>query len=282
MLLKSIKDIYHKELDGIYPREEVSAFFSLLTEHYLGLERFILVMKPDLIISKEEEAPLFMALSKLKEEYPVQYITGKAHFMDLELTVNEHTLVPRPETEELVQWILEDSHKAEATLRILDIGTGSGCIAIALSHRLQYASVTAVDISAAALEIAQENARAHGCNINFKQLNILEEQPEGQPWDVIVSNPPYVMDSEQEGMPVNVKKYEPHHALFVPDEDPLKFYRRITELAAAHLKEGGGLYFEINEALGDAMTELLSTHEFSEIQLRKDIFGKDRFIKGIK
>jgi len=282
MLLRTIKDIYHEELDGIYPREEVSSFFSILVDHFLGFEKFILVMKPDLMLSKEEEAPLFSALSRLKKEYPVQYITGKTYFLDMELSVNEHTLIPRPETEELVRWILDDSDTAGTELRILDVGTGSGCIAIGISAKLPSASVTAVDVSGGALQMARENAELQGCSIQFNQCNILEEDLDEQAWDVIVSNPPYVKDSEKEDMSSNVKNFEPSLALFVPDHDPLKFYRRIIELASVSLNTGGRLYFEINEALGKQMVELFEAHNFSEIELRKDIFGKDRFIKGIR
>ncbi|MDC6351754.1 peptide chain release factor N(5)-glutamine methyltransferase [Zeaxanthinibacter sp. PT1] len=162
------------------------------------------------------------------------------------------------------------------------MGTGSGCIAVGLSAKLPSASVTAVDVSGEALQMARENARLQGCNIQFKQCNILEEDLNEQTWDVIVSNPPYVKESEKEAMSRNVKNFEPALALFVPDNDPLKFYRRIIELASVSLNVGGRLYFEINEALGKQMAELFEAHNFSEIELRKDIFGKDRFIKGIK
>jgi release factor glutamine methyltransferase len=297
MLLREIKNIFHKELDTLFPKEEVDAFFYRCVEHYLKLERFVLVVQPELTLSKDEEQPLFEALSQLKQERPLQYILGEAHFMDLELKVNESVLIPRPETEELVQWILDDvdaecSRSVISTpfndhnLKILDIGTGSGCIAIALAKHLPQAKVFALDVSKNALEVAQENAKSNQVDITFTQQDILELGPElglelglELDFDIIVSNPPYVRELEKEKIKKNVKKYEPGTALFVPDEDPLLFYRAIAQFSKANLEKKGSLYLEINQYLGAETKALLKAHNFSEIELRKDIFGNDRMLK---
>lgn len=302
MLLKEIKNIFHKELGKTYPKEEIDSFFYRCIEHYLKLERFVLAIQPELTLTKEEEQPLFEALSQLKQERPLQYILGTAHFMDLELHVNEAVLIPRPETEELVQWILEDvrsqksevgSRKAEAgnmdfypsPLTILDIGTGSGCIAIALAKHLPDAKVYALDVSEKALEVARENARLNQVDITFLKNDILALEPALElklVFDIIVSNPPYVKELEKESIKNNVKEHEPSLALFVPDEDPLLFYRAIAQFSKAHLKEEGSLYLEINQYLGEETHDLLKAHNFSEIELRKDIFGNDRMLKAQK
>ncbi len=282
MLLKEIKTIFHQELDAIYPKEEVDAFFYRLIEHYLQLERFVLVMHPNYTITKEEEQPLFEALSGLKLEKPLQYITGMAYFMDLELKVNEHVLIPRPETEELVAWIISD-YQAEQNreLNILDIGTGSGCIAIALAKNLPNAKVYALDVSTKALEVVHQNAIFNNVDVTLVQKDILNPELDLElKFDIIVSNPPYVRELEKEKIKENVKAYEPSLALFVPDEDALLFYSAIVAFAKEHFSEKGSLYLEINQYLGKETKALLEAHNFLEIELRKDLFGNDRMLKG--
>lgn len=312
MLLKEIKNIFHKELDTIYPQEEVDSFFYLLIEHYLGLERFVLALQPDLIISKDEEQPLFEALGELRLQRPVQYIMGKAHFMHLELTVNKHVLIPRPETEELVRWILDDCHaerppervrragsrsmkrpseqKCHAersrsiggrqNITILDIGTGSGCIALALAKNFPEAQVYALDVSARALEVAQHNAEQNEVAVTFIKADILTLDTLDVPFDIIVSNPPYVRELEKKKMRANVTEYEPKGALFVPDNDPLLFYKSIVRFAKSNLEEGGSLYLEVNQYLAQDTLRLLEDQNFTDIELRKDLFGNDRMLKG--
>ncbi|MBO0341241.1 MAG: peptide chain release factor N(5)-glutamine methyltransferase [Bacteroidota bacterium] len=312
MLLKEIKNIFHKELGTIYPKEEIDSFFYACIEHYLKLERFILAIRPGITLTKEEEQPLFEALSELKLEKPLQYILGTTHFMDLELQVDENVLIPRPETEELVQWILDDTksgmsevrsqksgvknlksgvkdqHGDDANLHIsplniLDIGTGSGCIAIALAKNLPDANVFALDVSEDALLVARKNAVSNGVDIGFLHQDILNAQLDTTlVFDVIVSNPPYVRELEKNRIQKNVKDFEPDTALFVPDEDPLLFYRAIIEFSEKHLSKNGKLYFEINQYLGEETKALFNTRNFSEIELRKDIFGNDRMLKAIK
>ena len=311
MLLKEIKDIFHKELGGLYPKEEIDSFFYSCIEHYLQLERFILAIQPGITLTQEEEQPLFEALTELKTEKPLQYILGTAHFMDLELQVDENVLIPRPETEELVQWILDDfrfqksevrdqkgeEFKLDAersrsvistplndhSLRVLDIGTGSGCIAIALAKYLPNAKVYALDVSEGALRVAQKNAEANEVDITFLHRNILNPELELESelaFDVIVSNPPYVRELEKEKIQKNVKDFEPDTALFVSDEDPLLFYRAIIDFAEKHISENGMLYFEINQYLAEETKALFNSRNFSEIELRKDMFGNDRMLKG--
>jgi len=281
VLLKEIKTIFHQELDVIYPKEEVDAFFYRLIEHYLKLDRFVLVLQPNLAITKEEEQPIFEALAGLKLEKPLQYILGTAHFMDLELKVNENVLIPRPETEELVEWILEECQvKPSRDLKILDIGTGSGCIAMALAKGLPNAKVYALDVSEEALKVAQENAESNQVEIEFIQMDVLNPNNLELKFDIIVSNPPYVRELEKHEIKNNVKAYEPSLALFVPDEDALLFYRAIIAFAEKHLLEKGHLYLEINQYLGKETKALLEAHNFSEIELRKDLFGNDRMLKG--
>src|SRR6056297_3530632 len=275
MLLKEIKDIFHKELGDLYPKEEVDSFFYRCIQHYLKLERFILAIQPGLTLTKEEEQPLFEALAHLKLEKPLQYILGTTHFMDLELQVNENVLIPRPETEELVQWILDDISSEKSDIRhqktevrnqpnekdtenlipppltILDIGTGSGCIAIALAKSLPDAKVYALDVSEEALEVAQKNAESNGVDIGFMHQDILKPKIDSKlTFDIIVSNPPYVRELEKNKIQKNVKDFEPDTALFVSDEDPLLFYRAIIDFAESHLSENGKLFVEINQYLG--------------------------------
>lgn len=280
MKLRDIKDIFRQELQPYYPQDEINSFFYQLVEHYLGVNRFIIVLDPAYRVSKLEEQPLFEALAKLKSEYPIQYILGEAPFMDLVFRVNEQVLIPRPETEELVRWILEDLPSMADSPAVLDIGTGSGCIAISLAKYWPAAKVTALDISAAALETAKENARLNSVGISFIQADILADFDAGSQWDVIVSNPPYVRQSEKAGMRNNVKNHEPATALFVPDDSPLVFYEQIARLASGNLKAGGALYLEINQYLATETVNLLQSHNFLEIELRKDMFGNDRMLRA--
>lgn len=282
MLLKEIKNIYHLELDPLFPKEEVDSFFYLVIDHYLGLERFILAMQPKLMLPKGEEEPLFYALSQLKLERPIQYILGKAHFCELVFHINENVLIPRPETEELVYWILREVQKRNSRdgLRILDIGTGSGCIAISLAKNLPNGKVYALDVSKEALQVAGRNARDNGVDIVFLETDILSAEALKDEFDIIVSNPPYVREMEKVEMKNNVIGHEPGLALFVPDRDPLVFYKKITHLALGHLRKNGMLFFEINQYLGNEMEQLLEANNFSEIELGKDMFGNDRMLKG--
>lgn len=276
MLLREIRNIFRKELDPLYPREEIDTFFYLGIHHILDLEKFILVLDPDIVVNEKGESKLFKLLQGLKEQQPIQYLLGCTEFLGREFETGTGILIPRPETEELVQWILEaEQHKTD----FLDIGTGSGCIAISIAAELTKSRISAMDVSREALEFCRKNAERHGVALNLIHADILLDDPEGQ-WDVIVSNPPYVLESEKSQMRENVLRYEPELALFVPDADPLRFYTRIVTYATNHLKPGGVLYFEINEAFGAEVVELMENHNFIGVELRKDIFDKDRFVRG--
>lgn len=283
MLLREIKNIFHKELDSLYGKEEVASFFYLLIDHYFHMERFIFAIQPNVVIKKAQETPIFEALSQLKLEKPIQHILGTTTFMDLDFKVSENVLIPRPETEDLVRWILDDLNDSSKPVCILDLGTGSGCIPIALAKNQPNAVIDAVDISMDAIRIAKENAKVHGVTIHFSQADMLNLNSElEREYDIIVSNPPYVRELEKKEMRVNVKEYEPEIALFVSDKDPLIFYRSIAKFASAQLSPNGFLYLEINQYLGTEMVALLEKYPFKNIELRKDMYGKDRMLKAVK
>ncbi|WP_158979404.1 peptide chain release factor N(5)-glutamine methyltransferase [Cellulophaga sp. L1A9] len=282
MLLREIKNIFHLELDVLYQKEEVNSFFYMLIEHYLGLQRFVLAMEPNLIITKEEETPLFEALSKLKLQVPIQHIIGVTEFMEMEFIVNEDVLIPRPETEELVRWIIDDIKDHQSNLKILDIGTGSGCIPISLAKHLPNAKIYTLDVSEKAIAVAKQNAVSNKVAIQFIKASILEIDALKETFDIIVSNPPYVRELEKAAMHENVLKHEPELALFVTNDNPLVFYKKITDFATQNLVKEGRLYFEINQYLGKETELLLREYNFSDIELREDLFGNDRMLKGIK
>ena len=281
MQLRIIKGLFHKELDEIYGKEEVDSFFYLLIGHYLGLERFVLALNRDLVVSKEMEQPLFEALAQLRLHRPIQYIIGKAHFMDLDFSVDERVLIPRPETEELVRWVIEEFRDGVSEPSILDVGTGSGCIAISLAKNLSRAKVFGLDISEKALEVARQNSVFHQADIEFLKADILNLQSLDTRFDVIVSNPPYVREQEKRHMQKNVLEHEPGLALFVSDDNPLMYYGAIVRFARKNLNNNGTLYLEINQYLGKETEALLTYHNFSEIELRKDMFGNERMLKAI-
>ena len=284
MILKEINTIFHNELDAMYGVNEVDSFFNILIDFYLKLNRITLVLQPNYAITKEEEQPLFEALSRLKLNEPIQYIIGETEFFRLPLKVNKHTLIPRPETEELVQFIIDTvtSSEVEKPIKILDIGTGSGCIAISLAKHLPNARVSAFDISKEAINVAKENAELNKVEVDFFEVDILNQDRWDNKFDIIVSNPPYVRQLEKSEMKANVLNHEPELALFVEDDNPLVFYKAITKFAMQHLEKDGQLYFEINQYLGNDMIQLMEEHSFSNIKLNKDLLGNDRMIKGIR
>lgn len=281
MLLKEVKQIFHKELNPMYGKHEVDSFFYLLIEDYLGLERFVLALEPNLVVDHEQESKLFKALSDLKLHRPIQHIMGKAYFMEMEFDVNPHVLIPRPETEELVRWILEEIKPNGKVMDILDLGTGSGCIAISLARVLKNAKFLGVDVSYEALGVAKQNAKRNQVEVEFLKADILNLDIK-QKFDIIVSNPPYVRDLEKNKMNNNVVDFEPASALFVTDEEPLIFYKCIASFASEHLKTNGILYLEINQYLGKETYNLIEGHGFDKIELKKDMFGNDRMIKAMK
>ena len=280
MYLKEIRKIYRAELSSTYPPEEIDSFFYLAIEHYLNLERFILALQPEIILTKDEEAPLFHCLARLRQNEPIQYILGETFFHGLRIKVDRNVLIPRPETEELVHWILDDFHNDEAAKKILDIGTGSGCIAIALATEFRADEIFAMDVSPKAIALAKQNADYHKVRIQFLESDVTQLKSMETKFDIIVSNPPYVRLSEKDTMQSHVTDFEPHLALFVDDEDPLYFYRYILKYARKQLVDGGRIYLEINQFLSDELLKLLEDEKFLEIELRKDLFGNDRMIKA--
>lgn len=281
MLLRELRNLFHKELEHLYPATEIDSILDILLEHYQGVGRFVLALQPQYTLSKEEANPFFEALARLTEEEPVQYITGTEHFFGLDFKVNPNVLIPRPETEELVRWILEDQKDKEEKINILDVGTGSGNIAISLAKQLPEAEVHALDISEEALETARSNARDNEVNVHFIQDDIKRLKSLDITIDVLVSNPPYVRLSESRLMKNNVTKYEPWGALFVPDEAPLMFYESLARFGKNNLADGGAIYLEINQYLGDDLLQLLRDEGYTDLELKSDLFGKDRMVKGV-
>jgi release factor glutamine methyltransferase len=279
MILKEFRETFSKQLSATYPKTEIDTFFFMLIEEYLGLQRIDTVLKPDFLITTDQLSLLNTALKRLQNEEPLQYILGKTEFYGLPFLVNKNTLIPRPETEELVELILKEANKSKP-LQILDIGTGSGCIPVTLAKKRPKATIFAMDVSEEALSIAKQNASLHNVVINFLQEDILKTEILPQKFDIIVSNPPYVRALEKVAIKNNVLANEPHLALFVEDNNPLIFYDKIADLAKEHLRENGMLYFEINEYLGKEMIALVALKGFKDIQLKKDLFGKDRILKA--
>ena len=282
MLLKKYKTHFFNSLKNIQDEQEIESFFFILTEYLHDLKRVDLALNPNFEISEEEVEKWNVILTELQQEKPIQHITGEAWFYGLRFEVNENTLIPRPETEELVEFILKETSNFQlpaSSLNILDIGTGTGCIPISLKANLPQANFSAIDVSEQALEVAKRNAASNKAEINFIQANILEVLDLNQNFDIIVSNPPYVRNLEKQEIKKNVLDYEPHLALFVEDTDALLFYRKIAQLALKNLSPNGLLFFEINQYLGKETVELLENLGFKNIELKKDIYGNDRMIK---
>ncbi|MEJ7779707.1 MAG: peptide chain release factor N(5)-glutamine methyltransferase [Daejeonella sp.] len=282
MTIASIAKIISEDLTGTYGAEEASSIAWLAIGFVCKINRteYLNAKHRDLC---EQELLIFQKiLLDLKKGIPVQYVLGETEFYGSVFKVNPSVLIPRPETEELVDWILKDFKQQEKNniLKILDIGTGSGCIPITLKKYLPDAEISAIDISSHALTTAEENAILNNTEINFMLEDILSPESSARQYSVIVSNPPYVTLGEKENMHTNVIDYEPHLALFVPDKDPLIFYNAIAQYAFVHLQPGGLLYLEINENLGSETVKLLQNSGFRNLELRKDLRDKDRMIKA--
>ena len=276
-----IERFAYQELENLYPKSEIKTFVLMLFEHFLGWNTAHFLAFKNSTINQSDLLKFNFAIKDLRNGKPIQYIIGNVEFCDAVLSVSPDVLIPRPETAELV-YLIADNEKERSPQHILDLCTGSGCIAIALAKAFPSAMVFAFDISAEAMAVAQKNAECNHANVSFLIADILrEENPAGKSYDIIVSNPPYVRDMEKTMMNRNVLDYEPHLALFVPDDDPLIFYRHIAEFATKHLKTGGKLYLEINEALGNETAALLEKQGYRCI-VHKDSFGKDRMIEAVK
>ena len=299
MTLKNFRTYFTDTLKEIYPKTEIDTFFFLLIEEKLNLRRVDSVMQPDFLIADAILSELKIIIRRLQEKEPIQYILGNTDFYGLPFKVNKNTLIPRPETEELVEWITKEvtelqSNKVakldidvistinkEKTLSILDIGTGTGCIPISLAKNLSDVEISAIDISSKALEIARQNATLNKVDVSFLEMDILETRELPQQYNLIVSNPPYVRELEKVEISNNVLENEPHLALFVKDDNPLIFYSKIADLAKSNLKKDGLLFFEINQYLGKETVEMLKQKGFNMVELKKDLFGNDRMVKAI-
>lgn len=275
--MKATIQYIEKELAGLYPNTEIKGFTRIIIEAVCGWGFTAQVVKMHEKITEADFEKIKEIVFRLKNFEPIQYILGETEFYGLKLKVSPSVLIPRPETEELVEWIIKSILKPNS--RILDIGTGSGCIALALKNKLKETVISGIDISEKSLEIAHQNALNNYLDVNFFQADILKwEHLNWGIYDLIVSNPPYIRESEKSEMQVNVLNYEPENALFVPENNPLVFYRSIAAFAKKQLAENGILFFEINENLGAETNELLQDFGFFDIKIRKDINGKNRMV----
>ena len=277
--MKTITHKIQEALATVYTDGEIKALTRIIATELLGVSQMAFYLKDDVTLTAEQQTLLDNAIERLKKQEPIQYILGYSDFCGLRFKVTPATLIPRPETSELVEWIASEATGKES---ILDIGTGSGCIAVSLAHKMPKSKVTAWDISSDALAVAAGNSKANSCAVTFEQVDILAHQPTSELFDIIVSNPPYIKENEKEAMHANVLDWEPHTALFVPDSDPLLFYRTIAEKGLTLLKPGGHLYFEINRAHGKETMEMLAVLGYKEIELRKDFADNDRMIRAVK
>ncbi len=269
-----------KELAGIFSKGEIESLISLIFEKLKGYSRTQFLLAKDELLNSDDLAEIDKIVTRLKNHEPIQYILGETEFYGLPFYSVPGVLIPRPETEELVQWIIQENKQLGPT--ILDIGTGTGCIAVSLKKNIEQSTVLACDISHVCIETARSNSKLNNVTVSVIEYDILNGNSEifFPELDVIVSNPPYIRETEKLMMKKNVLEFEPELALFVPDENPLLFYERIAEFALIHLKKPGHLYFEINEAFGNDCVKMLQQKDFSDIELKKDINGKDRMIRA--
>jgi release factor glutamine methyltransferase len=271
--VKYIRD----ELQAVYADPELQSVSRLLISHITGFSFTGILVNKNTIFSEHQREILNNYLEKLKNGMPVQYVLGETEFCGLPFKVDESVLIPRPETEELVEWVVKEANPRSV---ILDIGTGSGCIAVALKHLLPDAEVYACDIAEESLKTASKNAAINKADVHFFQTDILIEKKSVRKYHIIVSNPPYIPLEEKNEMLSRVKDYEPECALFVPDDDPLLFYRKIAQYASVHLHPGGKLFFEVHRDYGKACLSMLKEMQFQQVQLQQDIAGNDRMIRA--
>ena len=278
--LKELRRRFRSELSAAFPLAEIDAIFYELIAYYFNFPRTVIAMEPATQLVEDEAALLSGALDALKAHRPVQYITGQAYFMDMTLRVSPDVLIPRPETAELVTWAAAQFSSENDTPVILDAGTGSGCIALGLKQYIPHAEIYAIDISDAALEIARYNSAAQDLEVHIYKGDLCKPESTTHSYDILISNPPYIPKSESSSLQAHVRCAEPHLALFVPDKDPLLYYRHLCDYAALNLKEEGWMYLETHENHAHSVRDLLQTRGFSSIEIKKDIFGKECFVRG--
>jgi len=281
--VQEIQQLIRQSIRDAYPEPEAGAVAQLVLEHVLQQSRVQLSLNRQEPVSAAQEAHINEAVARLQRQEPVQYVLGVAHFYGMELQVDARVLIPRPETEELVELVLKE-HRGRQGLQVLDICAGSGCIPLALAANLPKAKVYGLEVSEGALAVAKSNAVMYNLPVTWLQQDIFEpvQAIAAGSLDIITSNPPYVLEAEKQQMRPNVLQYEPHLALFVPDTDALKYYIRIAAVAQELLKEGGNLYFEINERYGKQVQELLLQAGFAAAAVVQDLFGKDRVVRAVK
>ena len=273
------RNIFREKLKSLFEVNEIDIYFKTVLQSIFNIEQTALALSPTKLFNENQKRELEKVLKQLLQEQPLQYIIGKAYFRSLTLTVNSSVLIPRPETEELVNWVLEDHQNLEEKQTLIDFGTGSGCIAIALAKEQPSFEVTAIDFYSSVLNLAKQNAIKNKTSVSFLQHDILQLNTLKLNVDIIVSNPPYIPPSEQREMKPNVLNYEPHLALFVPENDPLIFYRSILEYGLLYLVSDGLIYFEINPRFLSEMKSLILSFKVYSILERKDIFGKLRMLR---
>jgi release factor glutamine methyltransferase len=283
--MQTIFAFIREQLQDLYPVAEIKSIGYLIVEFVFHRNRQSLLLEQEIQLSPNEWFQIQTIVSELKNYRPIQYITGETEFYGLKFQVNDHVLIPRPETEELVDWVIRPiphSHRGRKERTCLDIGTGSGCIAVSLARHIPFTTVYALDISGKALDIARRNAKQNNVEVQFICCDILNDWPVGLSgtFDIIVSNPPYITPEEKGSMLRNVLDYEPHQALFVPQENPLLFYERIADIGLSRLKESGSLFFETSSLYGVAVAEMLENKGYRSVELAKDISGRDRMIKA--
>lgn len=276
--MQNIIENIKESLSGIYSEHEITSLTKLIVEHVTGQALPLFLSDKSKKITSEEEQKIKKIVERLQTSEPIQYILGETEFFGMPFVVNENVLIPRQETEELVELILSEN-KNRAEMKILDIGTGSGAIAITLAKHMKNADISAWDISYKALDTAVFNSKINSVNIFFKRIDVLESYPVDEKFDVIVSNPPYVLESEKKTMERNVLDYEPHSALFVPDDNPLLFYIKIADISQQLLKPDGKLYLEINQKKGQETKAMLIEKGFQNVAIIQDISGNDRIIR---
>ena len=283
MLLSEFRIYFRKILSEFYSNREIDTFFKILIDFYFDWKSTFIGLNPNYVLDSNQLQKLKFALAELELGKPIQYVTNQAFFLNNDFYVNDSVLIPRPETEELVKWVLDDINEYKITSpHLMDIGTGSGCIAISLAKANREIKLTAIDLSKEALIIAKKNAFKHKVKIDFVQEDIQSLSHLNRTFDIIVSNPPYIHPDEKKDILPNVLNHEPHMAIFTPNNDPIYFYRLIINFASKVLKSLGGLYLEINPKFLELLKSNFSSRNFSEVEVRNDIFGKPRMLKVIK
>ena len=283
MLLSEFRIYFRKILSEFYSNREIDTFFKILIDFYFDWKSTFIGLNPNYVLDSNQLHKLKFALAELELGKPIQYVTNQAFFLNNDFYVNDSVLIPRPETEELVKWVLDDINEYKIkSPHLMDIGTGSGCIAISLAKANREIKLTAIDLSKEALIIAKKNAFKHKVKIDFVQEDIQSLSHLNRTFDIIVSNPPYIHPDEKKDILPNVLNHEPHMAFFTPNNDPIYFYRLIINFASKVLKSLGGLYLEINPKFLELLKSNFSSRNFSEVEVRNDIFGKPRMLKVIK